>query len=98
LYRRIGEWFSRDATSRETPLQVRDLQILQKYFHTLEWRGMYLLSVALIGMERVRKNPDPWVYRFTEAAFKWLSPLDAAVLKIPGLQRIAWKIAVVAER
>jgi hypothetical protein len=59
---------------------------------------MYLLSVGLIGMERIRKNPPPWVYRFTEAAFKWLSPLDSAVMKIAGLQRIAWKIAIVAER
>jgi SAM-dependent methyltransferase len=98
LYRRVGEWFSRDATSRETPLRVRDLRILRKHFDSVEWRGMYLLSVGLIGMERIRKNPKPWVHRFTEAAFRRLSPLDSAVLKIPGLQRIAWKIAVVAER
>jgi SAM-dependent methyltransferase len=98
LYRHVGEWFSRDATSRETPLRVRDLRILRKHFNTVKWHGMYLLSVGLIGMERIRKNPGPWVYRFTAAAFRWLSPLDATVLKIPGLQRIAWKIAVVAER
>jgi SAM-dependent methyltransferase len=98
LYRRIGELFSRDATSRETPLRVRDVHILRKHFAKVEWHGMYLSSVGLIGLERVRRNPGPRVFRFTEAAFKWTSPLDSAVLKIPGLQRIAWKIAIVAQR
>jgi len=98
LYRRIGQFFSREATHRETPLRVRDLRFLRQHFDRVEWRGMYLLSVGLIGLERVWKNPHPLVYRFTEAAFKWTSPLDSAVLKIPGLQQIAWKIAIVAQR
>jgi SAM-dependent methyltransferase len=40
LYRRIGDLFSREATSRETPLRVRDLRILRKHFGKVEWRGM----------------------------------------------------------
>jgi 2-polyprenyl-3-methyl-5-hydroxy-6-metoxy-1,4-benzoquinol methylase len=98
LYRHVGQMFSREATSRETPLRVRDLRFLREHFDKVEWKGMYLLSVGLIGLERVWRNPHPLVYRFTEAAFKWTSPLDSFVLKIPGLQRIAWKIAVVGER
>lgn len=98
LYRRIGQMFSREATHRETPLRVRDLQLLREHFNKVEWRGMYLLSVGLIGLERVSRNPSPWVFRFTEAAFKWASPLDTALLKIPGFQHIAWKIGVVAQR
>lgn len=97
LYRRV-ELFSRDATSRETPLRVRDVRILRQHFDKVEWSGMYLLSVGLIGMERITRDPGPWIYRFTRAAFKWVSPLDSAILKIPGLQRIAWKIAIVAQR
>jgi len=98
LYRRVGKLFSREATSKETPLRVRDVRILREHFDKVEWRGMYLLSVGLIGMERLRRNPGPWVFRFSEAAFKCMSPLDSTVLKVPGLQRIAWKIAIVAQR
>ncbi|HEX3821926.1 MAG TPA: methyltransferase domain-containing protein [Candidatus Sulfotelmatobacter sp.] len=98
FYRRIGGLFSRAATSRETPLRVRDLKSLRKYFAKVEWRGMYLLSVGLLGMERLQKEPSPWLLRFTQSAFRWSSPLDSALLRIPGLQRIAWKMAIVAER
>lgn len=98
LYRHLGQFFSREATHRETPLQVRDLRFLRAHFDKVEWRGMYLFSVGLIALERIWMNPHPLVYRFTEAAFKWVSPLDSAVLRLPGLQRIAWKIAIVAQR
>lgn len=98
LYRHIGGLFSREATSRETPLRVRDLKTLRKYFKKVEWRGMYLLSLGPIGMERLQRDPSPWLLRFTEGAFRWLSPIDSAVLRIPGLERIAWKIGIVAER
>src|SRR5579864_9455780 len=49
LYRRIGRLFSREATSRETPLRIRDLASLRKYFTHVNWQGMYLLSIAPIG-------------------------------------------------
>jgi SAM-dependent methyltransferase len=98
LYRHTGGLFHRASTSDETPLRVRDLRTLQKHFDKVEWHGKYFLSVGLIGLERVWKNPIPLVYRFTESAFRFVSPLDSALLKIPGLQRIAWKIAVVARR
>lgn len=98
LYRRTGALFHRESTSDETPLRVRDLGILRKNFGRVEWHGKYFLSVGLIGLERVWKNPIPLVFKITESAFKWLSPLDAALLNIPGLQRIAWKIGVVAQK
>jgi SAM-dependent methyltransferase len=96
FYRRLGSFFSREATSRETPLRVRDLRFLREHFGKVEWQGMYLLSVGLFGLDRIWSNS--LVHRGTSAAFKWVSPIDSAVLKIPGLQRIAWKIAVVAQR
>ena len=98
LYRQVGQLFSRVATSRETPLRVSDVRILREHFRAVEWRGLYLLSVGLIAMERLQRNPGPWVFRFTEAGFRWTSRLDSAILKMPGLQRIAWKIAIVAQR
>lgn len=98
LYRHTGRLFRRESTSDETPLRVRDLRTLQKHFGSVEWHGKYFLSVGLIGLERVWKKPIPLVFRFTESAFKWTSPLDSMLLKIPGLQRMAWKIAVVAQR
>jgi 2-polyprenyl-3-methyl-5-hydroxy-6-metoxy-1,4-benzoquinol methylase len=98
LYRRVGKFLSREATSRETPLRVRDLRFLREHFRKLEWRGMYMLSVGLFGLDRVWNNDNPIVHRVTSAAFKWVSPLDSAILKLPGLQRVAWKIAVVAQR
>jgi|SRR5579872_219057 len=98
LYRHTGRLFRRESTSDETPLRVSDLRTLQKHFHRVEWYGKYFLSVGLIGLERVWKKPIPLVFRFTESVFKWTSPVDSALLKIPGLQRMAWKIAVVAQR
>ncbi len=98
LYRHTGRIFGRESTSEETPLRVQDVGTLQKHFDRVEWHGKYFLSVGLISLERVCKNPISLVFRFTESTFRWLSPVDSALLKIPGLQRIAWKIAVVAQR
>lgn len=98
LYRHTGGLFHRESTSKETPLRVNDMVTLKKYFEKVEWHGKYFFSVGLISLERLWKKPIPSVYRFTESAFRWISPLDSALLKIRGLQRIAWKIAVVAER
>jgi SAM-dependent methyltransferase len=98
LYRHIGGLFNRESTSKETPLRVSDLRILQEHFGNVEWHGKYFLSVGLISLERIWKNPNPLIFRFTEWAFSWVSPLDSVLLNIPGLQRIAWKIAVVAQR
>jgi SAM-dependent methyltransferase len=97
LYRRIGQFLSREATSRETPLRVRDLRFLKQHFGKVEWHGMYMLSVGLFGLDRVWNNANPTVHSATSAAFRWVSPLDSVLLKFPGLQRIAWKIAIVAE-
>jgi 2-polyprenyl-3-methyl-5-hydroxy-6-metoxy-1,4-benzoquinol methylase len=98
LYRRVGRFLSREATSEETPLRVRDLRFLRQHFRKVGWRGMYLLSLGLFGLDRIWNNSNPFIHRVTKTAFRWVSPLDSAVLKIPGLQRIAWKIAIVAER
>jgi 2-polyprenyl-3-methyl-5-hydroxy-6-metoxy-1,4-benzoquinol methylase len=98
LYRRIGKFLSREATSKETPLRVRDLRSLRKHFGKVEWQGMYLISVGLFGLDRIWSNSNPLVHRVTAAAFKLMSPLDSGILRIPGLQRLAWKIAVVAQR
>jgi 2-polyprenyl-3-methyl-5-hydroxy-6-metoxy-1,4-benzoquinol methylase len=98
LYRRVGRFLSREATSEETPLHVRDLKFLRRYFRQVEWHGMYLFSVGLFGLDRIWKNENPLVHSLTEFAFRWVSPVDSALLKLPGLQRIAWKIGVVAER
>jgi 2-polyprenyl-3-methyl-5-hydroxy-6-metoxy-1,4-benzoquinol methylase len=98
LYRHVGQIFSREATSRETPLRVSDVATLARHFDSVEWRGKYFVSVALIGLERLTKKPLPLVYRVSRAAFKATSPLDSALLSIPVLQRIAWKLAIVARR
>lgn len=99
IYRRIGRFLSREATSEETPLHIRDLEFLYKYFRKVEWRGMFLLSVGLFGLDRIWNNSNPFVHRVTGAAFRWASPVDRALLRgVPGLRYLAWKIAVVADR
>jgi ubiquinone/menaquinone biosynthesis C-methylase UbiE len=95
LYRKIGGLFAREATSEETPLRVADLKRLRQHFRRVEWQGMFLLSVGLFGVERILGNKA--VQSLAGSAFRLVSPLDSALLKIPGLQRIAWKIGVVAE-
>jgi ubiquinone/menaquinone biosynthesis C-methylase UbiE len=95
FYRRVGRLFAREATSEETPLRVADLKLLRQHFRRVEWRGMFLLSVGLFGLDRVFGSPA--IHSLTASAFKWVSPLDSLLLKIPGLQRIAWKIGIVAE-
>ena len=97
LYRRIGRIFAREATSEETPLRVADLKLLRQYFRRVEWQGMFFLSVGLFGLDRIFGDSNAMVHSLTEASFKWVAPLDSVLLKIPGLQRIAWKIGVVAE-
>jgi len=98
LYRHMGRLFRRESTSDETPLRVRDVRTLEKYFEKVDWHGKYFLCVGLIGLERLWSNPIPLIFKFTESTFKLLSPVDSALLKVPGLQRMAWKIATVALR
>lgn len=97
LYRRMGRLFAREATSEETPLRVNDLKVLRHYFRRVEYQGMFLLSVGLFGLDRVFHDQDGLVHWMTRSAFKLLYPLDLLLLKVPGLQRIAWKIAIVAD-
>jgi ubiquinone/menaquinone biosynthesis C-methylase UbiE len=97
LYRRAGKLLAREATSEESPLRVSDLQVLRRHFRRVEWQGMFLLSVGLFGLDRIWSNSNSVVHGLTESAFAWVSPLDSMLLQIPGLQRIAWKIGVVAE-
>jgi 2-polyprenyl-3-methyl-5-hydroxy-6-metoxy-1,4-benzoquinol methylase len=97
LYRRIGGLFAREATSDERPLKVADLQVLRKYFRRVEWKGMFFLSVALFGADRIVGNSIPAVRSLAKSAFGYVCALDSLLLKIPGLQRFAWKIGVIAE-
>jgi 2-polyprenyl-3-methyl-5-hydroxy-6-metoxy-1,4-benzoquinol methylase len=98
LYRKAGHLLSREATSKETPLHVRDLGELRRNFRTVNWSGMFLLSVGLFGLDRIWNNANPVVHRLTAIAFKASSPLDRALLKLPLFPRLAWRIAIVAER
>lgn len=97
LYRRVGRLFAREATSEEAPLRVVDLNLLRQHFRRVEWEGMFFLSVGLFGLDRILGKSHAMIHSLAESAFAWVSPLDSALLKIPGLQRIAWKIGVVAE-
>ena len=97
VYRRLGRLFSREATSEETPLRVEDLNVLRQHFRRVEWQGMFLLSVGLFGLDRIFHNSNRVMHWLTKSAFEWIYPLDLLVLKVPGLQRIAWKISVVAD-
>ncbi|MBS1849827.1 MAG: methyltransferase domain-containing protein [Acidobacteria bacterium] len=97
LYRQAGRWLQREATSEETPLRVRDLQYLRRYFRRVAWHGMYFTSVLPFGVDRLCKTPNRVVHATTRAMFRCTSPLDRALLRLPGLGRMAWKIAVVAD-
>jgi len=97
LYRRLGKLFAREATSEETPLRIDDLQVLRQHFRRVEYQGMFLLSVGLIGLDRIFHNSNRIMHCLTKSAFQWIYPLDLMLLKIPGLHRLAWKIAIVAD-
>jgi 2-polyprenyl-3-methyl-5-hydroxy-6-metoxy-1,4-benzoquinol methylase len=98
LYRRVGRFLSRESTSEETPLHIGDLRFLRGEFSCLRWRGKYLLSLSLFGLDRIWNNSNPLIHRITRLAFKWVSQADSALLYLPGLQRIAWKLCIVADR
>lgn len=98
LYRRIGRYFRREATSEERPLRGRDVEVLRPHFRKVRCQGMFLLSVGLFGLDRMWDNKNRFMHGITKAAFRWVRPLDERLLRLPGLQRIAWKIAIVAER
>jgi ubiquinone/menaquinone biosynthesis C-methylase UbiE len=97
LYRRVGRLFAREATSEETPLRVADLKALRSHFRQVQWQGMFLLSVGLFGMDRIFNNSNRIMHSLTKAAFQVVYPLDSFLLRIPVLQRVAWKIAIVAD-
>jgi len=97
LYRRMGRILAREATSRETPLHVADLGVLRRHFREVRWQGMFLFSVALFGIDRIFDNSNRIVHALAKSAFKFVYPLDLLLLRIPGLQRVAWKIGIVAE-
>jgi SAM-dependent methyltransferase len=96
LYRRVGKFLDREATSDESPLYIRDLKYLRNRFKNVSWEGMYFLSVGLIGLDRIRKKPIG--SNLTKSAFRWIEPLDGALTRVPGLGRFAWKIAISADR
>jgi len=98
LYRRVGRLLSREATSEETPLRVRDVEVLRRHFSKVRWQGIYLMCVGLFGLDRLSNNTNQVVYACTKRAFPLVWGIDEILLRIPGLQRIAWKLAVVAER
>jgi len=98
VYRRLARIFRRVATSHEKPLRVRDVEILRRDFSRVHWRGMFLLTTLMIYLDRIWDNTNPFVHRVTEKGFDRLRPLDEALMKIPLLGKIAWKICIVAER
>jgi 2-polyprenyl-3-methyl-5-hydroxy-6-metoxy-1,4-benzoquinol methylase len=98
LYRRIGRFLSREATSEEMPLRIRDLRFLRQHFRKVKWEGMYLLSLGLFSLDRIWNNANRAVEAITKRAFRLSYPVDSALLRIPGLSRVAWKIRIVAER
>jgi 2-polyprenyl-3-methyl-5-hydroxy-6-metoxy-1,4-benzoquinol methylase len=98
IYRQFGRILAREATSEEMPLRFRDLRLLRQHFHNVKWQGMFFLSVGLFGLERVWNNEIPLLKAFTRSMSGWVFPLDTLLLKIPGLQSIAWKIGIVADR
>jgi SAM-dependent methyltransferase len=99
LYRRIGRIFSREATSEERPLRIRDMKILARNFTQVEWRGMFFFSIVLFGIDRLWKGKNRTIHQVTKAAFPRVHWFDCWLLRwFPILQRIAWKIGVVAVR
>ncbi len=98
IYRQFGKILAREATSEEMPLRFRDLKFLRQHFHKVNWQGMFFLSVGLFGLERIWNNEIPLVKSFTKSMFRWVFTVDKLLLKIPGLQSIAWKIGIVADR
>ena len=98
IYRRLVRWSWRSATSRETPLRLRDLDILRRNFKRVDWRGMFLLTTSMIYLDRIWNDSNPFIHGLTGIGFEWLSPLDEALMKVSILGKIAWKICIVAEK
>jgi len=98
IYRRLVRWSWRSATSHERPLRLGDLEILRRTFRRVEWRGMFLLTTSMIYLDRIWNDSNPIVHRLTGLGFGRLFPMDEALMKIPMLGKIAWKICVVAEK
>ena len=86
------------TTSHETPLRIRDLEILRRHFRQVDWRGMFLLTTSMIYSDRIWNDANPAVHRLTGLGFKWLLPMDERLMKISMLGKIAWKICVVVEK
>lgn len=98
VYRKLVRAADRGATSEEIPLRVRDLASLRRNFKRVKWQGLFLVGLAPISIDRLWKNNNALVHRLTRHLFAATLPIDRVLARVPGLDRLAWKIGIVAEK
>lgn len=98
IYRKIVQSGSRGATSKESPLRIRDLDHMRRRFGRVDWRGMFLLTLAPIAADRVWNSKNPGGHRLARAVFNRLIRVDEALLSWPGVGRLAWKVCIIAHK
>lgn len=69
--------------------KINDLPLLKEYFHTVETRYFHLLSLVVFPFLRIPGS---------HVVLRFLERIDAWLLRIPLLQRYAFKIVIIASQ
>ncbi len=106
VYRRMA---TQVRTADEHPLSFRDLGTFRRHFANVQHREFWLTTLLLFAryylVDRVHPNADRYWKRILEEDPArigwWFSPLqqvDAVLLRLPLLRRLAWNIVIWAQR
>jgi 2-polyprenyl-3-methyl-5-hydroxy-6-metoxy-1,4-benzoquinol methylase len=95
-------------TTDEAPLGKADLALARKYFHNVQHREFWILTLSLFIkyylIDRVHPNQDRYwkrILRETSSTLWWWSPLravDSVLTRIPGIRWMAWNMVMWGEK
>lgn len=105
VYRRMA---TMNRSEDETPLRMRDLNLVKQYFQNVQHREFWIASLALFVkyylIDRVHPNEDRYwkrILKESAESLRWWMPLaqlDKLLTALPGVRWLAWNIVMYGER
>ena len=105
VYRRMA---TKVRTEDEAPLTFADVKLAGEYFHNVQHREFWILTLSLFLkyylIDRVHPNADRYwkrIFLETPATLAWWIPLeriDRLLTEIPLVRRLAWNMVMWGEK
>jgi len=105
VYRRMA---TEVRTEDEAPLSFQDVELAGKYFHNVQHREFWILTLSLFVkyyvLDRVHPNSERYwkkILRETPETLWWWRPLegiDRWLTRMPLVRRLAWNIVIWGEK